>query len=71
MPAQSNPSIGGGTNDRPLNETLAETGPGVPTDAIGPGQMSVPEQLEMTEGPEAEAMAAKLQRDASRFLGEP
>ena len=71
MSAQANPPIGGGTNSRPLNDTVAETGPGVPTDAIGPDQMSVPEQIEMSQGPEAEAMAAKLQREASRFQGEP
>ncbi|RAK50980.1 hypothetical protein [Phenylobacterium deserti] len=71
MSGQANPPIGGGTNSRSLNDTVAETGPGVPTDAVGPGQLSVPEQLELSEGPEAEAMAAKLQREASRFQGEP
>jgi hypothetical protein len=28
----------GATNDRPLNETIAGTGPGIPDEALGPGQ---------------------------------
>lgn len=30
---------GGGTNSRPLEDTIAETGPGLPDEAVGPGQM--------------------------------
>ena len=30
--------ISNGPNDRPLNETIAGTGPGIPDDALGPGQ---------------------------------
>jgi hypothetical protein len=28
----------GGTNDRPLDETIAGTGPGIPDDALAPGE---------------------------------
>ncbi len=29
---------GGGTNARPLNDTIAGTGPGIPDDALAPGE---------------------------------
>lgn len=32
----------GGTNARPLNETIAGTGPGIPDEARGPGE-DIPE----------------------------
>lgn len=63
----ADPKISNGANDRPVDETLAETGPGLPSDAIGPGQMSVDEQIDLSQGPEAEAMARKLQAEADRF----
>lgn len=28
----------GATNDRPLDETIAGTGPGIPDEALGPGE---------------------------------
>ena len=28
----------GGTNSRPLNDTIAQTGPGIPDDALLPGE---------------------------------
>jgi hypothetical protein len=35
--AQANqPPLGGGTNSRPLQDTVAETGPGLPDDAGSP-----------------------------------
>jgi len=34
---------GGGTNARPLNDTIAGTGPGIPDDALAPGEDGVPE----------------------------
>jgi hypothetical protein len=68
MSEPQQPPLGGGTNDRALDESLAETGPGVPTDAIGPGQLSVPEQIELAEGPEAEAMARRLREEADEHL---
>lgn len=30
--------ISTGTNSRPLNDTIAETGPGIPDDALLPGE---------------------------------
>jgi hypothetical protein len=30
--------ISTGPNDRPLNETIAGTGPGIPDDALAPGE---------------------------------
>ena len=33
----------GGTNARPLNDTIAGTGPGIPDDALAPGEESLPE----------------------------
>ena len=29
---------GGGTNSRPLNDTISGTAPGIPDDALAPGQ---------------------------------
>ena len=29
---------GSGTNSRPLNDTIAETGPGIPDDSLLPGE---------------------------------
>lgn len=49
----------GATNDRPLNETIAGTGPGIPDDALGPGQ-------ELPEPPSDEQTAA-----AAKALGAP
>ena len=39
--------IGGGTNSRPLDDTIDETGPGIPDEAIGPGQMPVEDLSEV------------------------
>jgi len=49
----------GATNDRPLNETIAGTGPGIPDEALGPGQ-------ELPEPPTDEEVAR-----AARNLGAP
>ena len=35
--------ISTGPNDRPRNETIAGTGPGIPDDARGPGEEELPE----------------------------
>jgi hypothetical protein len=32
----------GGTNARPLDDTIAGTGPGIPDDALAPGQSELP-----------------------------
>ncbi len=49
----------GATNDRPLNETIAGTGPGIPDVALGPGQ-------DLPEPPNDEETAA-----AAKALGAP
>jgi len=49
----------GATNDRPLHETIAGTGPGIPDEALGPGQ-------ELPEPPSDEEVAR-----AARNLGAP
>ncbi|HZZ35807.1 MAG TPA: DUF2267 domain-containing protein [Caulobacteraceae bacterium] len=43
---------------------LAETGPGIPDEAAGPGEMAIDDQLAMGEDPTAQAMAEKLRREA-------
>jgi hypothetical protein len=37
------PKISTGPNDRPRNESIAGTGPGIPDDARGPGEEELPE----------------------------
>ena len=63
--------ISTGPNDRPLNETIAGTGPGIPDEALAPGE-------ELAEGPtdeEVERVAKKLdaataERDTLPLEGE-
>ncbi len=43
------PKISTGPNERPRNETIAGTGPGIPDDARGPGE-------ELPEAPSDEAV---------------
>ena len=60
-----------GPNDEPINETIAGTGPGIPDDALAPGE-------ELPEAPsdeEVERMAEKLdaptaERDTLPLEGE-
>ena len=49
----------GATNDRPLNETIAGTGPGIPDEALGVGE-------DLPEPPSDEEVEA-----AARALGAP
>lgn len=54
--ADDREKISTGTNDRPLNEGLAGTGPGIPDEALAPGE-------ELPEAPsekEVERVARKL-----------
>lgn len=50
------PGVSTGANARPLNATVAETGPGLPDDAVTPGQL-VPGELDTAE---ADAQVARL-----------
>lgn len=49
----------GGTNARPLNDTIAGTGPGIPDDALAPGE-------EMPQSPSDDEVA-----NAARSMGAP
>lgn len=71
MPHPGEPTIGGGTNARPLAETLAETGPGTPDDAIGPEDRTIPELTELADSPEGRRIEQKLRAEAlARRRGE-
>lgn len=47
----------GGTNARPLKDTIAGTGPGIPDDALAPGEEALPEPPNEAE---VERMKKKL-----------
>ncbi len=46
----------GGTNSRPLDDTIAESGPGIPDEALAPGE----ELPEMPDDEEVERVAKTL-----------
>ena len=51
--AEDREKISTGPNDRPINETIAGTGPGIPDDSLAPGERDIPdgptdEQVEET-----------------------
>lgn len=52
-----------------LAATVSETAGGIPDDAIGPDQASVPEQLNLSDNANAQALAAKLQGEVDRRRG--
>jgi hypothetical protein len=56
-----------GTNARPLDETIAGTGPGIADDVIGPGEKGPAEQVEIASGAEADAAARKLEEEARQW----
>ena len=41
--AEDREKISTGPNDRPINETIAGTGPGIPDDGLAPGEKELPE----------------------------
>ncbi|MGZ3273896.1 MAG: hypothetical protein ACXU82_11435 [Caulobacteraceae bacterium] len=49
---------------QPDLRTPSETAGGIPDDAIGPDQSSVADLLDLSQGRDVEAMAAKLQAEA-------
>jgi hypothetical protein len=57
----------GGTNSRPLNDTIAQTGDGLPDEAVGPGELGPAENTGLADNPQAKAMAAKLKREAAQW----
>ena len=63
--------ISTGPNDRPLNETIAGTGPGIPDDSLAPGEEELPEPPSDEEVEKAaEALGAPLERDTLPLEGE-
>jgi hypothetical protein len=64
MPHPGEHIIGGGTNARPLTDTLAESGPGAPDDAIGPQDRTLPELAELADSPEGRRIEQKLRAEA-------
>jgi hypothetical protein len=49
--------ISTGPNDRPINETIAGTGPGIADDSLAPGETDIPEA---PTDEEVEKIAEKL-----------
>lgn len=41
--ADDREKISTGPNDRPVNETIAGTGPGIPDEALAPGEKELPQ----------------------------
>ena len=54
---QDREKISTGPNDRPINETIAGTGPGIPDDSLSPGEDELPEA---PTDEEVEQIAEKL-----------
>ena len=61
--AEDREKISTGPNEEPVNETIAGTGPGIPDDALAPGEKERPqapsdeeveEMAEMLQAPSAE-----------------
>jgi hypothetical protein len=58
-------------SDQPLIETIAGTGPGIPDDALAPGEEELPEPPSDEEVEKAaEALGAPLERDTLPLEGE-
>ena len=57
-----NDEIGGGQNSRPLTDTIAGTGPGIPDDALSPGQ-------ELADEPSEEEVLAVARKLHAPILG--
>jgi hypothetical protein len=55
--ANEREKISTGPNDRPINETIAGTGPGIADDSLAPGEEELPEA---PSDEEVEEMAKKL-----------
>jgi len=55
--AEDREKISDGPNDRPIDETIAGTGPGIADDSLAPGDEEIPEA---PTDEEVEQMAEKL-----------
>ena len=67
---QDREKISNGPNERPVNETIAGTGPGIPDDALAPGEeLPTPPSDEEVEKA-AERLGASTERDTLPLEGE-
>jgi len=68
--AEDREKISNGPNDRALNETIAGTGPGIPDDALAPGEElpDPPTDEQVTEA--ARKLGAPTERDTLPLDGE-
>ena len=69
---QDREKISTGPNEEPINETIAGTGPGIPDDALSPGEEELPEEPTDEEVKKAaEALGAPgRERDTLPLEGE-
>jgi hypothetical protein len=68
--ADDREKISTGPNDRPLNETIAETGPGIPDEALSPGQSLFEPPSEEEEKRIRERLQAPTEEDTLPLDGE-
>ena len=68
--AQDREKIGTEANDRSIDETIAGTGPGIPDDALGPGEELPEPPTDEQVDEAAEALGAPLERDTLPLEGE-
>ena len=68
---QDRDKISTGPNEEPINETIAGTGPGIPDDALAPGQeLPEPPTDEQVEKAAEALGAATAERDTLPLEGE-
>ena len=68
---QDREKISTGPNEEPINETIAGTGPGIPDDALAPGQeLPEPPTDEQVEKAAEALGAATAERDTLPLEGE-
>jgi len=69
MPHPGEPTVRGEASDPAEIDTLAETGAGVPDDAVGPEDRTVPEQMELSDSAEGRRIEQKLRAEAQARRG--
>jgi hypothetical protein len=69
--AEDREKISTGPNEEPINETIAGTGPGIPDDALAPGEdLPAPPSDEEVERIAQKLGAAKAEEDTLPLEGE-
>jgi hypothetical protein len=69
--AEHREKISTGPNEEPINETIAGTGPGIPDDALAPGEdLPAPPSDEEVERIAQKLGAAKAEEDTLPLEGE-